>query len=247
MNITASQTDALSSRTTYSNAVQSKKECPMVRFQKLGGLAALYEALAYVAGMVFFIGMVDYLGVSDPVQKVALLAENQSALTVLNLIIYVIFGVALVVLSLALHDRLKDKNLAVMQTATAFGLIWATVVIASGMISNVGMEVVVPLYATDPGQATTIWTAIDAVVAGIGGGIEILGGLWALLVSWVALRHGGLPKLLNYLGLLVGVAGIATLIPALGEVAGMAFGLTQIVWFAWLGIAMMRSRASIGA
>jgi hypothetical protein len=29
-------------------------------------------------------------------------------------------------------------------------------------------------------------------------------------------------------------------VPALGEIGGMVFGLTQIVWFAWLGIAMLR-------
>ena len=126
-----------------------------------------------------------------------------------------------------------------MQTATAIGIIWATVVIASGMIHNIGMENVVNLYGTDPAQAGTVWLAISAVVDGIGGGNEILGGLWMLLISWSALRADGLPKALNYLGAVVGAAGILSALPGLRD-AGMIFGVFQIVWFIWLGIVMLR-------
>lgn len=218
----------------------------MNNLQKMGGLAALYEALAYIAGMVFFIGVVNYTAVDDPLKKVALLVDHQGMVTLINLIIYVVFGVALVVLALALHDRLRVDSPAIAQTATAFGLIWAGVVIASGMIFNVGVGVVTELYSTDPAQAATVWLAIDAVFNGIGGGIEVLGGLWVLLVSWAALRAEELPQVLNYLGMVVGAAGIVTLVPALGELGGMVFGLGQIVWFVWLGIAMLRSKPNLG-
>lgn len=208
--------------------------------QKIGGIAALYEAIAYVVGMVIFLVVVDYSGAENPAQRIALVIENQTALAITNLVIYVLFGVALVVLSLALHEQLKAKSPAMMQIATALGLIWAGVAIASGMVSNVGMGVLPELYGTDPVQATAVWTAIDAVANGIGGGVELLGGLWTLLVSLAALRAGLFGKGLNYLGVLVGVAGTITIIPALGELGGMIFGLTQIVWFAWLGIVLLR-------
>lgn len=213
----------------------------MKNLQRIGGLAALYEAVAYLVGIVFFILIVDYQGVTDPTQKVALLADNLTSTTIITLIIYVIFGIALVVLALALHERLKAGSPALMQTATAFGLIWAGVVIAGGMIFNIGAGTVVDLYGTDPVQAATVWLAIDAVFEGVGGGIEILGGLWVLLVSWAALRSGALPKALNSLGLVIGLAGVLTVVPALGEVGAMIFGLGQIVWFIWLGIVMMSS------
>ena len=48
------------------------------------------------------------------------------------------FGVFLVVLALALYERLKAGSPALVQMATAFGLIWAGLAIASGMIVNVG-------------------------------------------------------------------------------------------------------------
>ena len=215
--------------------------------QKLGGIAALYEAVAYVVGIVFFIVVVDYAGVVDPVQKVALLMDNQAAMHLITLIIYVVFGVALVVLALALHEQLKADALAMMSTATAFGLIWAGLVIASGMIFIIGMETVVDLYGQDPAQAATVWSAIDPVFEGLGGGVELVGGLWVLLVSWAALQTGGLSRALNYFGLMIGVAGIITVVPALGELGAMVFGLGQIVWFVWLGIDMLRSSSSVAA
>lgn len=212
----------------------------MQNLQKMGGVAALYEAVAYVLGIVFFIFLVDSSSVVDPVEKVALLVDNQALMYLITLIIYVIFGVFMVVLSLALHERLKAGSPAMMQTATAFGLIWAGVVIASGMIYNIGMGTVIDLYGTDPAQAATVWLAISSVFDGIGGGVEVLGGLWMLLISWVALKTGKLSKALNYIGLVIGLAGIITVVPALGELGGMIFGLGQIVWFLWVGIIMLR-------
>ena len=213
----------------------------MKNLQKLGGVAALYQAVAYIFGMVVFLAVLDYSGAVDPAEKMKLLLDNQSILFVMNLIIYVIFGVFLVALVLALHERLKAKSPAIVQIATAFGLIWAGLMFASGMVANIGASAAVDLHATDPAQAGTVWMAIDTVVDGLGGGNEIVGALWVLLLSWVALKGGELPKGLNYLGLVIGAAGILSTIPALGEIGGMIFGLGQIVWFIWLGIVMLRS------
>jgi hypothetical protein len=219
----------------------------MNNLQKMGGLSALMEALIYLAGMVFFLLVMDYTALADPMEKVTLLVNNQSMLYFMNLLIYVIFGVFLIILALALHDRLKAASPALMQVGTALALIWAGLVIASGMVANIGTAVAVNLYSTDPGQASTVWLAIEAVADGIGGGNEIVGGLWTLLVSWSALRSGEFSRVLNYLGLIVGAAGVASAIPAFGEIGGMIFGLGQLVWFAWLGVTMLRSSAPAAA
>jgi uncharacterized membrane protein len=39
----------------------------------------------------------------------------------------------------------------------------------------------------------------------------------------------------------VGGAGILSAIPALGEIGGGVFGLTQIVWFVALGVLLLRA------
>ena len=214
--------------------------------QKMGGIAALYEAAVYVLGMVFFGLVVDSPGAVTPAQKMALLAGNQLSMETVTLLAYVVFGAFLVVLVLALHDRLQAGSPAIMQTATAFGLIWAGLLIGSGMVYISGAGAVVDLYGTEPAQAAAAWLAIEAVHAGLGGEGEIVGGLWTLLVSWAALRTGGLPKALNYLGVLVGVAGILSILPGLNLLVGV-FAIGQIVWFVWLGLLMLRTNPTAAA
>jgi len=106
------------------------------------------------------------------------------------------------------------------------------------------MQTVVDLYGKDPTQAGTVWLTIYSVFRGLGGANEAIGGIWILLISWAALRTGALSKVLNYLGVVVGVAGIISIVPALGELFIYIFALGQIVWFIWLGIAMLRSNPS---
>jgi hypothetical protein len=216
----------------------------MKNLQKMGGIAALYEAAAYLVAFVVFFAVLENPEGLDPVQKIMQLVENQAILYVMNLLIYVIFGLFLVVLVLALYDRLRAGSPALAQIAAAFGLIWAGLVIASGMVSNIGAGVVIQLHGSDPLQAGSVWLAIDSVVEGLGGGNEIVGGLWVLLVSWAALQADRLPRFLNYIGIVVGVAGMLSAVPALGEIGGMIFGLGQIIWFIWLGIALLRSETS---
>jgi hypothetical protein len=211
----------------------------MKTLQKFGAFSALYMAVAYLIGMAIFLAVLHYPSITDPAQKVTLLVEKQMIIFSTNLLIYVFFGVFLIVLALALYDRLKHSAPALMQVATAIGLIWAGSLVASGMISNAGIKPVIALYANNPVQAAMTWQGIEAVTGGLGNGNgEILGGLWALLVSMAALRTGGLSKGLNILGLFAGTVGIFSLIPGLTDLTG-AFGLCQMVWFVWLGIVLL--------
>jgi len=216
----------------------------MNNLQKIGGLAALYLAAAYLIGIVLFLFVLDYPNIVDPAQKVALVVDQQMVIYSTNLILYVIFGVFLIMLALALYERLKVGAPAIMQVATAIGIIWAGSLVASGMVSNAGIPPIVALYGQDPAQAALTWLGIEAVARGLGNGNgEILGGLWTLLVSWAALRTGGLPKALNYLGMVVGLVGIVSVIPGLSDLVGI-FGISQIVWFVWLAIIMLRRSPS---
>lgn len=207
--------------------------------QRMGGIAALIEAAVYMVGFGVFIFLLDSSGYVGPVQRVAFLADNKATLYIANLLIYVVFGVFLVILAIALHERLKVSARAVVQTATALGLIWAGLVIASGMIANIGMDVVIDMSEGDPDQAAIVWAAISSVQEALGGGNEIVGGLWVLLISYAALKAKEFPKALNYLGAGIGLAGILTAVPTLTVLMDV-FGLGQIVWFAWLGIVMLR-------
>ena len=57
----------------------------MNNLQKIGGIAALYLAAAYLVGIVLFLFVLDYPNIVDPAQKVALLVDKQTVIYSTNL------------------------------------------------------------------------------------------------------------------------------------------------------------------
>jgi hypothetical protein len=218
----------------------------MTSLQKSGGIAALLHAAAYVAAMILGFALIFPLLDAVPDRYLKFVSENQTLVYLWNLIAYWGSAITLVLMVLALYERLKDGAPALAQTATAFGLIWAGLIIASGnlMLHNVG--VVAGLYSADLAQAVTAWTALQSVEVGITSGNELVGSLWVLLLSVAALRTGQLSRALNILGVALGVAGMLTIVPALYDSLVMVFGLGMVVWSAWLGIVLLR-RMPVGA
>jgi hypothetical protein len=211
----------------------------MNNLQKYGGICALFEAMIYIAAFIFFGAYWSYPADADVIQTFNFLHDHQVSLSIVNLMMYVAFGILLSVLVLALHERLKNDSPTLSQVASIFGFVWVGLVIASGMIANIGLASAVEMSSKDPEQAMIMWRTVNIVVEGLGGGNEIVGGLWVLLISFAALKGNTLPKSLNCLGIFVGSIGIITLYPA--EVFTEIFGISQIVWFSWLGISMITS------
>lgn len=213
--------------------------------RRAGGAAALYLALAYLAAMPYFLLVVDYEGAKTAAAKVALVVDNYASMYAMHLATYVVFGIVLGVLAFSLHDRLSSHAPAMMRVATAVGLLWSFALVASGMVFTYGMTTVATLAATDRTQAALVWQSIEPISQGLGGaGGEILGGLWVLLVSWIALRSRRLPAALGWLGMVIGVVGLVSIVPPLHE-AAYGFGLLQIVWFIWVGISLLRTKVRV--
>jgi hypothetical protein len=211
-----------------------------MNFQKWGGVAALYMAVAYIIGIVLFIFVLDYPNIIEPAQKVALLVHMSTVVFFTNLIMYIVFGIALVIFTYAIYERLKLNAPATMRIASVIGFIWAGLLIASGMVANAGIEPVIALWKSDPQKASLLWSGIESVANGLScGNGEILGGFLTLLISLCAFRSPLIPKALVYLGGLVGTIGIVSVIPGLKDLTSF-FGMLQIIWFIWLGVIMLR-------
>ncbi len=166
------------------------------------------------------------------------LNDNYLTLSILNLISYVLFGIILAVLVLAIHHRLKNYSPIFSKLASVFGIIWVGLVIASGMIGNIGLNSVIASGIKEPESAMLVWSSVSIISEGIGGGNEIVGGIWVLLLSIIALKGQLFSKPLIFLGLLVGIAGILTIYPL--EIFTEIFGISQIIWFLWIGVFMIR-------
>jgi len=208
---------------------------------QVGGFAALLQAVCYIFGFVMLATVMNPGDIEGwtQVQKLQFVLERTGLFHLWNIVIYVVFGVALIVLTVVLHRYLQESDSLLLSITTPFGFIWAGLVIASGMISTVGLSAVSQVYTRSAEEATQLWTIVGVVQNGLGGGVEVVGGIWVLLLSWVSFRCHRLPGALNWIGIVVGVTGIATIVPAL-SVLGAVFGLTQIVWFLGLGVVLLR-------
>ncbi len=214
--------------------------------QKVGGTAALYLAVAYLVAIPYFLLVLNYQSVVDPEAKLSLLVKHHGSLYAFNLLAYVVFGLALTVLALALFERLKGEVPFLARITAGLGIIWSCLLVASGAIYNVGMENVVKLSGKDATGAASAWQVIESVADGLGGKAgEALGGPWVLLVSWAGLQSKRLPKALSWLGLATGLIGLVSNVPPLRQSAVM-FGLMQIAWLVWLGIVLFQRRTDVG-
>lgn len=211
------------------------------KWLKFGGWAAIFEAFAYIFGFAMLVGILAPSADAEltSLERLSFLLEHKQVYRLWMTIIYILFGIALVPLVGALHRQLAANDDPLRQCGTVFGYVWVVLVIASGMVGQVGLEAAGRIYIQDTEQAGMVWATIEAVQNGLGGGVEVVGGLWVLLFSIVAWRQTKLSRFINIVGLLVGGAGVLTIIPGLGSL-GAVFGLLQIVWFAALGIHLLR-------
>lgn len=213
--------------------------------QKWGGAAALVAATTYLVGFALLTTVLAPAGYAsaepNALAVVDFLAGNSALMFAWNLTIYVINAAALVVLAVALSERFKADAAGLSQMALAFGTLWATLVLGAGMVANVGLAEITRLYATAPERAAEVWHMLHLVENGLGGGNEIAGGLWAIVLGLGGMTSRSLPRALSVFALVIGVAGLSTVVPALGEIGGAIFGLGFIAWFGWAGVTLLGS------
>ncbi|MFN3215555.1 MAG: hypothetical protein ACE367_03580 [Acidimicrobiales bacterium] len=215
------------------------------RLTRAGGAAALLAAGTFAFGIAMF--ATTFADYTDPdasaAESVDFLVDHQLSLLAWYIGIFIVFGAALVPMALALRARLVQRTPILADTAAVFAMVWAGLMIATGMISNIGIEAVADLADTDPDQAAGLWSSIDTVTNGLGGGNELVGGIWILLVSIAGLISAGLPRWLNIVGVVTAIAGVVTVVPEL-EAVEMVFGVGSIIWFIGVGATLLRSAGS---
>ena len=212
--------------------------------QKAGGIAAL------VASAIFLFAIVMVLTILNPMADQTLsfekyldfLTANKTLVYIWHFAIYLLCGVCLTILSLALYERIKSGAPTTMKIATVLGLIWASFVFLSGFLAIHGTEAIINLNVKDPTQAEILKKTIETITLGIDHSDKFLGCLWVGLVSIAAFKTGTLPKAFNFFGIIICISGlIGTVIPSLIEIS-YAFGFGVIVWWLYLGVFMLRKQ-----
>lgn len=213
----------------------------MDKLNKFWAISSLYQGLAYIIWMVFFIGIVNYNFAESPLEKLDILANFQTEMYIIMTIIYVIFGFSLAILSLVLFEKLKEKDDFLAKLSLIIWCFWAFAVIASGLIFNVWSALVVDIFRDNADLAVNSWIIIENISNAIWWWSEILWWVWMIILSTIMIKIKEL-KLISYLGFIVWISWILSDISAISEVMQGIFWLTQIVWFIWLSVIFFKNK-----
>jgi hypothetical protein len=207
--------------------------------RRCGGFAAIGMALCYLAVAFIFFGVLSQPEQASPLQKIQYTEQHYFLISLGYAIGYLVFGFLLAVMVVAIAQQLPQPHSALLQIASLFGKVWVVLMMASGMIALIGLERAIRLVNTDPQLAVTLFHIQGLMTTALGGGIELVGGLWILLFSLAGLRQASNNVKLHWLGVLTGSFAVLTVfhtLPYLKE----AFGLSQLVWQLWFGMLLLR-------
>ncbi len=222
----------------------------MKNFQNLGGLGALLLAALFVLTTVIVLVILPAQGLpsSELNNPTKVLPLATSPGVVLSNMLNVLYGISVILVVLALYERLRVGSSAAVVIASAAGLIAVALFLASGGIRMFGTLQLGRIYAENQAGAAAAFLALRSVASGVGNMAFFAFAWWALLISWAALQQAALPKPVSYIGLLWGVlAFIAFISATLGQELAPLGLLLGVVWFGWLGIALLREPARVTA
>lgn len=217
----------------------------MGKLYRKTGISAMILTLIYLVGIVMNLSMLDTSGIEDPVALVAFMGEHEALMYIWITLLYVVFGIVLVYFSLGIYDVLKKRAMSGARLALIFGLIWSVLVIASGMVHNVGMQMALELYESSPLEAGEFFRVINGIHIGLGGGNEIPGGIWTILISLAAVKSGYFKRWISLLGIVVGIAGVLTIVPVFFDIVVTIFALGQMIWWVALGVSLLKMPESV--
>jgi hypothetical protein len=210
--------------------------------QRAGGIAALVAASAFAFVFALVAASLAPLTAPDlPFGEYLSLQRAQGPLIYAwHFAMYIVFGLCLAVVALALGERLKEASPAAAKIGAALGLMYSGFVILGGLLTIHGDEAVLGLAARDPVGAEALRGTLAVVTLCVDSSDRLLGCLWVGLSGVAALGSKALPRGLAVLSLAIGLPGIAGMaFPSLLALS-YAFGVGIIPWSAWLGLVLLR-------
>jgi hypothetical protein len=213
--------------------------------QKAAGIGALLQGIFFVIVLVLIFTVLPRFGLQGPSDfadpaKVLPFVANQPLVAFWLFPGDILLAAFLLLTVVGLQERLQNNSPTLIRLATAAGLIATTLILANGTIGASVVQLARNYPQNQEAAATVFFTLSLVSSNGIGlvsGGIFAYG-WWAALVSWVALQAGAFPKVLNYVGILFGLAGIGAIFIAPLGFLGPVIG---IVWCLWLGMVLLRA------
>jgi Domain of unknown function (DUF4386) len=218
-----------------------------------GGGAVVSARAAGVAGILAGVGLAgEFLFFSlsgfaqttfdDPGSAMAFLRDHGGLVRTA-----VLFGAAGIVVTLVflagLADRLRARTPTLAAATLLFGIVGN---VGDGLVALAfwtGIPAYVALAGHDPAAAQGSWSAFTALTGGYQGFGNLFLGLSALAAGWAIVTRRALPVVLGGIGLVVGVAAVASVLGGSGPIGFFGFVLAilfVIVFRVWAGIELYR-------
>ncbi len=209
------------------------------QLQQIGGYAAVMQTVLYLVAMVFILVIWPRYGIRGPADAMnpalVLPALHRAPILIVFAVLDVPIAVCLLLIVLALADRLHAVSPVVMRTAMTSGIVSVACFLALGMIRFLGWSQLAGLHVQEAARAEAAYAAVSAIDSGLDGAALFSLAWWVLLTSWADAHAGTLPKGLRYLGVLLGVVGVISAVaPPLRPIAL----IVVLLWTPWIGFVL---------
>jgi hypothetical protein len=210
-----------------------------MKLQKIGGFGSIGSALVSAIFLVIVLLVFPRLGLvgpsdrMDPIKGIDAWSASPITFFLLNLEL-ILWGIAFILIILALRERMQANAPNLMRITVIGVSIACALLLASGLTGIVGMPSIVSA------KDASAYRALMGVYFGLVIAGDHAAGWALLLIGWAALKTRGLPRILSYLSVLVGIVMIL-------EFAVQPFMFVSlflwIVWGLWLGVVLLRSKS----
>ncbi len=198
-------------------------------FKKFAVVSAVYGGFSYIAGMFVYLVLLGDDGATTAAEQVAFVNQNAFLMHITTLHIYILFSVGIITIAVYGYLKLKSIQPVLALLSLISGVIWSTLLVASGFISMAFTSALMSGVATD--SLVTAWSAVKIIGDALGGGNELIGGVFTGLLSLALFKAHLSTMCTSGLGLIVFVGGFISALPYLADVGIGIFVISQILWF----------------
>lgn len=201
----------------------------MTSFKKLATISAAYGGLSYIGGIFVYLQLLKYDSATSASEQLTIIGSNAVLVHITTLHIYVLFSFAIILLATYLYLKLKELQPILGLLSLITGVVWATILIASGFISMAVTTLL--MNGTTVSDLTSAWQTLDIISNALGGGNELIGGIFTGLLSLAMYKARYSGKATSILGALVFIGGTISALPYLADIGIGIFVISQILWF----------------
>jgi hypothetical protein len=226
-------------------SVRQAKTASMAAVPRSTAVGAVGCAMVLITVFVFIVAIWPLYGVKNAADvadaaKILPAIADHPILALFNAL-DVPIAVLLLLVARGLSAQSSSSVPAVLVRATA--LVAVGCFFALGALRLVGYAQLAGLYGRDAAAATGAYASFYAVQDTLDGVAIFALGCWLAATNWLGLKSGQLPVALAGAGL---VAGAASLAGSAVHAIQPAAVVLVLIWFGWLGVALLRAERPVG-